>query len=136
MSATTNDSVEELKKLVLHNPVTLDLLQSDATGEQDKAVARDSLGSAAEIRHHAIQCPRSCPCPNISLCFEASLVLICWTQKVKASLLEVKWHHSLFFSLDSQGFFAPAVHLSDFWTSCKIEHPASVQMLKFEDQTR
>ena len=58
MSATTNESMEELQKLVLHSPVTLDLLQSGELEDGTDNAAATSLGSAAEIKHHSIQCPR------------------------------------------------------------------------------
>ena len=58
MSATTNDSMVELQKLVLHNPVTLNLLQSSDPETQDVGNAAPGLGSAAEIQHCSIQCPR------------------------------------------------------------------------------
>lgn len=58
MSATTNESMEELQKLVLHNPITLDLLQAcEGEGGIENGAAT-SLGSAAEIQHFCIQCPR------------------------------------------------------------------------------
>ena len=58
MSATTNESMEELQKLVLHNPITLDLLQSGEVEDGGENAAATSLGSAAEIQHFSIQCPR------------------------------------------------------------------------------
>lgn len=51
MSATTNDSVERLQKLVLHNPVALDLLAADGPDR--------SAGDAAqgpEIEHFSTHC--------------------------------------------------------------------------------
>ena len=53
MSATMNADVERLQKLVLHNPVTLNLL---AAGDPDKA--GPGPGSAAEIEHFSIATDR------------------------------------------------------------------------------
>jgi len=53
MSATMNADVERLQKLVLHNPVTLNLL---ATGDAQKA--GPGPGSAAEIEHFSIATDR------------------------------------------------------------------------------
>lgn len=57
MSATTNDSVEQLQKLVLHNPVTLDLLQSTAPG-LEAGGGEPGAGAAANIEHFSIHCSR------------------------------------------------------------------------------
>ena len=54
MSATMNDDVERLQKLVLHNPVTLNLL---AAGNCEKA--GPGPGSAAQIEHFSIATDRS-----------------------------------------------------------------------------
>ncbi len=54
MSATMNADVERLQKLVLHNPVTLNLL---AAGNSEKAAP--GPGSAAEIEHFSIASDRS-----------------------------------------------------------------------------
>ena len=59
MSATMNADVERLQKLVLHNPVTLNLL---ATGNSEKAAP--GPGSAAEIEHFSIATDR---CVNLIL---------------------------------------------------------------------
>ena len=59
MSATTNQSVERLQKLVLHNPVTLDLLAAEgpSTGRTSLA-ASAGPGSADEIEHFSIHCSK------------------------------------------------------------------------------
>lgn len=67
MSATTNEAVEELQKLMLHDPVTLDLAQQQQSTDQDLAVSepdRSAAGIATEIEHFGIRCSRS------RLCFE------------------------------------------------------------------
>ena len=51
-----NADVERLQKLVLHNPVTLNLL---ATGDLEKA--GPGPGSALEIEHFSIATDRSAP---------------------------------------------------------------------------
>ena len=53
MSATMNADVERLQKLVLHNPVTLNLL---ATGDAQKA--GPGPGSATDIEHFSIATDR------------------------------------------------------------------------------
>lgn len=64
MSATMNADVERLQKLVLHNPVTLNLL---AANGKDSGKAGPGPGSAAEIEHFSvatdryISLPSSCP---------------------------------------------------------------------------
>lgn len=58
MSATTSEEVERLQKLVLHHPVTLNLL--GATADDDNA-AGPGPGSAAEIEHFSISCVRCLP---------------------------------------------------------------------------
>lgn len=58
MSATTNDSVERLQKLVLHSPVALDLLHVAGPSTEAEGVGGGTSGSAAEIDHFRIHCPR------------------------------------------------------------------------------
>jgi ATP-dependent RNA helicase DDX56/DBP9 len=74
MSATSSAEVEQLQQLVLHNPVTLNLLTSagpaaasGAAGSADAAAAAadgaagfgdGGAGSAAEIRHFSYSCSR------------------------------------------------------------------------------
>lgn len=56
MSATTSDDIELLTKLVLHSPVTLDLLGS--TGDEDDEHARKNYHvSPTEIEHYSIMLP-------------------------------------------------------------------------------
>ena len=63
MSATMNKEVERLQKLVLHNPITLDLLAADASAaSRGGNAAGPGPGSAAEIEHYAIRCER-CAAP-------------------------------------------------------------------------
>ena len=57
MSATMNADVERLQKLVLHNPVTLNLLASEQSGK-----AGPGPGSAAEIEHFSIATDRCLFC--------------------------------------------------------------------------
>ena len=57
MSATTNEGVEALQRLVLHSPVRLDLL--NLAGPQTAAPDLASTsGSSSSIRHLYIACPR------------------------------------------------------------------------------
>lgn len=76
MSATSSTEVEQLQQLVLHNPVTLNLLSITAAGVAaagDPAAAADGdaaaaaggagfgeggAGSAAEIVHHSFSCSK------------------------------------------------------------------------------
>ncbi len=64
MSATMNADVERLQKLVLHNPVTLNLL---ATGDSEKAAP--GPGSAAEIEHFSIATDRCVASVTSPECF-------------------------------------------------------------------
>lgn len=54
MSATVSEEVERLQRLVLHNPVTLNML---ALGSQ-KDNLRTGAGTAAEIEHFSLSCPK------------------------------------------------------------------------------
>ena len=75
MSATTNENVEELKKLVLHNPVTLDLLESESLeAEGAGAPVASSLGSAEQIQHFAFPCSRLNHSAANNICNIGSLV--------------------------------------------------------------
>jgi ATP-dependent RNA helicase DDX56/DBP9 len=61
MSATSSEEVERLQKLVLHNPVTLNLLQQPQGGPDGAAAAEGALdvggsGAASEITHFMTQC--------------------------------------------------------------------------------
>jgi ATP-dependent RNA helicase DDX56/DBP9 len=73
MSATSSSEVEQLQQLVLHNPVTLNLLAASngaaaagAAGNGDAAAAADGAaglgeggaGSAAEISHFSYSCSK------------------------------------------------------------------------------
>ena len=53
MSATMSADVERLQKLVLHNPITLNLLASKGSGKADPA-----QGSPAEIEHFSVSTDR------------------------------------------------------------------------------
>ena len=55
MSATMSADVERLQKLVLHNPITLNLLASGGSGK-----ANPVQGSAAEIEHFSVSTDRYC----------------------------------------------------------------------------
>ena len=55
MSATMSADVERLQKLVLHNPITLNLLASEGSGK-----ANPVQGSAAEIEHFSVSTDRWC----------------------------------------------------------------------------
>ena len=55
MSATMSADVERLQKLVLHNPITLNLLASGGSGK-----ANPAQGSAAEIEHFGVSTDRWC----------------------------------------------------------------------------
>lgn len=59
MSATTSDDLDRLTKLVLHNPIALDLLAAggDVGNEGGNAT---HVGSAAEISHFKIDLPAAC----------------------------------------------------------------------------
>lgn len=56
MSATTSDDLERLQALVLHNPVTLDLLALPEAGSGGAEGAVAGAGTAAEIEHYALPC--------------------------------------------------------------------------------
>ncbi|GIL46760.1 hypothetical protein Vafri_3662 [Volvox africanus] len=61
MSATVSEDVERLQKLVLHNPITLNLVVGEAAvsgGDRNGATLTSGSGVSAEIRHFYIQCPR------------------------------------------------------------------------------
>lgn len=58
MSATSSEEVERLQKLVLHNPITLNLLGSDS---DPSGAAGPGPGSAAEIEHYYVACDRHAP---------------------------------------------------------------------------
>ena len=62
MSATTSQEVERLQALILHNPVTLNLLgSSDGTaGTARGGEAGLGPGSSPEIEHYAVRCSRCC----------------------------------------------------------------------------
>ena len=68
MSATTNADVEGLQQLILHNPVTLDLLAPAARAPGGaECAAEQGPGSAAEIAHFCIRCdPCAPPAPLAS----------------------------------------------------------------------
>ena len=53
MSATMSADVERLQKLVLHNPIMLNLLASEGSGG-----ANPAQGSAAEIEHFSVSTDR------------------------------------------------------------------------------
>ena len=55
MSATTNESVEQLQKLVLQNPVTLDLLEVSGSSQPAPSAVK---GIADTIEHYSIHCSR------------------------------------------------------------------------------
>lgn len=57
MSATSNAEVERLQKLVLQNPVTLNLLRPDQDDARSGGAAAGP-GSAAEIEHFSVHCDR------------------------------------------------------------------------------
>lgn len=67
MSATSSAEVEQLQQLVLHNPVTLNLLTAAADGAAAAAgdgaaaggvLAAGGAGTASEIRHYCYDCSR------------------------------------------------------------------------------
>jgi hypothetical protein len=59
MSATSNEDVERLQKLVLHNPIILNLLApADAAPGARGGAAGAGPGSAAEIEHFSVHCDR------------------------------------------------------------------------------
>ena len=61
MSATTSDDVERLTKLVLHSPITLNLLGRGGGGTGGGGGgASDAGGAAAEITHRRVDLPRAC----------------------------------------------------------------------------
>lgn len=63
MSATTSEDVDRLTKLVLHNPLSLDLLSAGAgaagggDGGAASGAAAGAAGAAAEITHYRIDLP-------------------------------------------------------------------------------
>lgn len=60
MSATTSEDVDRLTKLVLHNPLTLNLLAAagnEEAGLGGDAGAASGGGAAAEISHYRIGLP-------------------------------------------------------------------------------
>lgn len=63
MSATISDDVERLQKLVLHNPITLNLLHTNAAaapgapGAAPTALSQGS-GVSASIEHFAVVCAK------------------------------------------------------------------------------
>lgn len=59
MSATTSDDVDRLTKLVLQNPIALDLLAA-AGGAEGAGAPDDGAGAAAEIDHRSITLPAAC----------------------------------------------------------------------------
>lgn len=64
MSATTSDDLDRLTKLVLHNPIALDLLAAGNSGHGEAGGplgGSDTLaGTAAEITHYRIDLPKAC----------------------------------------------------------------------------
>jgi ATP-dependent RNA helicase DDX56/DBP9 len=60
MSATSSEEVERLQKLVLHNPVTLNLLQQPQDGPGGGTDGADAAGggsgAASEITHFMTHC--------------------------------------------------------------------------------
>ncbi|GLI58556.1 hypothetical protein VaNZ11_000303 [Volvox africanus] len=61
MSATVSEDVERLQKLVLHNPITLNLAAGEAavSGKgRDGTTLTHGSGVSADIQHFYIQCPR------------------------------------------------------------------------------
>ena len=101
MSATMNADVERLQKLVLHNPVTLNLL---ATGNPDKA--GPGPGSAAEIEHFSIATDR---------CI-ALMYLCAWvTQQLKP----------LFFFTVSKGVKGRGASAHESTNACPVAHRAA-----------
>ena len=67
MSATTSQEVERLQALILHNPVTLNLLGggADSAGTARGGEAGPGPGSSPEIEHFAVRCSRCCGCPAL-----------------------------------------------------------------------
>ena len=61
--------VERLQKLVLHNPITLNLLTSESSGK-----ANPAQGSAAEIEHFSVSTDRWCTQSVLFLLPQTSLL--------------------------------------------------------------
>ncbi|KXZ52784.1 hypothetical protein GPECTOR_8g172 [Gonium pectorale] len=65
MSATCSEAVERLQKLVLHNPISLNLTGQGQEGGEGGAEGRDGTalasgsGVSSDIQHFYIQCPRA-----------------------------------------------------------------------------
>lgn len=53
MSATTSEAVEALQQLVLHNPITLNLLSEGAQGGQEAQGLKEGSGEAQPCTHAA-----------------------------------------------------------------------------------
>ncbi|KAL4430654.1 hypothetical protein ABPG75_005910 [Micractinium tetrahymenae] len=60
MSATSSGDVDRLTKLVLHNPLTLNLLGAAAGQAGAAAAAAAAGGAAAEIEHFRVDLPAGC----------------------------------------------------------------------------
>ena len=62
MSATTSQEVERLQALILHNPVTLNLLGGGdgPAGTARGGEAGPGPGSSPETEHYAVRCSRCC----------------------------------------------------------------------------
>ena len=57
MSATTNEDVQQLQKLVLHNPTLIDCTANGA--EANDMAGSNVAGTSSQIQHFSIQCDRS-----------------------------------------------------------------------------
>lgn len=58
LSATTNDSVQKLEKLILHNPVVLDLLHTSALDAAQQTNGEVETSQESSIDHFRISCSR------------------------------------------------------------------------------
>ncbi|KAK9802873.1 hypothetical protein WJX72_007990 [[Myrmecia] bisecta] len=71
MSATTNDDVERLQKLVLHNPLTLNLLAPTAQGLGNEG---GTSGASADISHFQVRCDRQDKMLHVMVILKLGLV--------------------------------------------------------------
>lgn len=64
MSATTSDDIDKLTKLILHDPISLDLLAKTApefdADDITNPAGMHSLGAATDIDHRSIDLPAAC----------------------------------------------------------------------------
>ena len=61
MSATTNEDVQRLQRLVLHNPTVIDCTEHGA--DATDMAGSNATGSSLHIQHYSIQCDRlAAPC--------------------------------------------------------------------------